>query len=103
MLVLWCLSHWCIIGISQLYVDCVNGQAEFLGTLLLQFLASLSGTSLGYGLSYTVMRKLYMPFSTVAKRGVILPWMVLVYLPPETFHSSASVLFSLLLSRTYPR
>lgn len=30
-------------------------KAEFLGTLLLQFLASLSGTSLGYGLAYTVM------------------------------------------------
>lgn len=30
-------------------------KAEFLGTLLLQFLASLSGTSLGYGLSYTIM------------------------------------------------
>ncbi len=32
-------------------------QAEFVGTLLLQFLASVTGTSLGYGLSYTVLRE----------------------------------------------
>lgn len=39
--------------IDRRFADALK--AEFLGTLLLQFLASLSGTSLGYGLAYTVM------------------------------------------------
>lgn len=39
--------------IDRRYADALT--AEFVGTLLLQFLASVTGTSLGYGLSYTVL------------------------------------------------
>mmetsp|Transcript_19068 Transcript_19068/g.57612 ORF Transcript_19068/g.57612 Transcript_19068/m.57612 type:complete len:260 (+) Transcript_19068:165-944(+) len=39
--------------IDRRYADALT--AEFVGTLLLQFLASISGSSLGYGLSYAVL------------------------------------------------
>ena len=39
-------------------------QAEFIGTLLFQFLASLSGTSWGNGLSLTILSASHQPSPT---------------------------------------